>query len=181
MKKILIAALMILGIVSAHAQIEIPLSNREADIYLRDTNIVVAVLPANTGQLDSFATVSTRFPTFVADDGYLTYQQIDNAWNNRQFQKNEYIIGGLVYKTENTKYFALLKNRYGIALVQKVGIYQPQMAEKTDIEKVYYLYEYAIDNAFPMSTLNSYQPYIDLLDNLNDITPIDTTIQDTIQ
>lgn len=183
MKKILIAVLMILGIVSAHAQIdEIPLSNRPNDVYLRDTNIVVGVIPSNTGQSDSFATVSTRFPTFVANDGYVTYSQIENAWNSRQFQKNEYIINGLVYKPSRTKHFALLSNRYGLALVQKVGIYEPKMAEKTDIEKVYYLYEFAIDSSYTISTLNSYQPYIDLLDKLNGVTvPIDTTVTDSIQ
>lgn len=162
--------------------IEIPLSNRTADVYLRDTNIVVGVIPANTGQVDSFATVNTRFPTFVAESGYITYNQIENAWSNRQYKNSEYVVNGLVYKPEKTKYFALLKNRYGLALVQKFKIYQPQMAEKTDIEKVYYLYQYAIDNNYPISTLNNYQGYIDLIDKVNGVViPIDTIPQDSIK
>lgn len=154
--------------------IEIPLSNRPADVYLGDTNIVVAVIPANTGQIDSFGYVTTRFPTFVAEDGFVTYEQINTAWNNRQYQNPEYIINGKVYKTDKRKLFAALRNRKGIALFQRVRIFDPQMAEKSIPEKFWYLYEYMIDNNIPNETFwNSLQ--VDSLVNPPPV-PIDTTL-----
>ncbi|ANS04923.1 hypothetical protein [uncultured Mediterranean phage] len=169
-----IIVVLLLISINANAQIEIPLSNRTADIYLQDTNIVLGTLPANTGEIDSFGYVTTRFPTFVAEDGYVTYIQINNLWDNRQYQNNEYVVDTLVYKPDNTKWFAALRNRKGIAMFQKVRVYEREYAEKTLPEQFWWLYEYMIDNSINNDTFWNSQQVVDIITPV-EIPPIDTT------
>ena len=161
--------------------IPIPNSNKINDVYLRDTSMTLGTIPANTGQIDSFGYVTTTFPSFVASDGFVTMQQVDNLWNNRAY-KNSEIIGDIIYKPDNQKQFAALRNRKGIAMFQNVRIYKRSYSEKSNPQKFWYLYEYMIDNNIPNETFWNH-PQVDTLLNWGEYypAPIDTTIIDTTQ
>jgi hypothetical protein len=177
MKRLIILLFVLASTLSEAQTIPIPLSNRPSDIYLRDTNIVIGTLPTNTGQVDSFGYVTNVFPSFIADNGLVTMQQVDNLWNNRKYKNNEYILNGLVYKPDNDKWFAALRNRKGIAMFQKVRIYEPRMAEMSDPKKFWYLYEYMIDNNIPNETFWN-APQVDSI--VNPVIIVGTP-QDSIQ
>ncbi len=165
------------GLISLGLQaqvINIPQSNVQKLEYLRDTSIVLGTIPANTGQIDSFGYVTTTFPSFVADDGFVTMQDIDDKWNGRAY-KNQVVIGDIIYKPDNQKQFAALRNRRGIVMFQKVRMYKRSYSEKSNSQKFWWLYEYAIDNGYTNEQFwNS--PQIDTLANWGEYfpAPIDT-------
>ena len=179
--KILTLLLIAVSFTALSQDIPIPNSNKTNDVYLRDTIIVLGTIPTNTGQIDSFGYVTTTFPSFVSDDGFVTMQQVDNLWNNRAYKNNE-VIGDVIYKPVNQKQFAALRNRRGIAMFQKVRIYKRSYSEKSNPQKFWWLYEYAIDNGYTNEQFwNSSQ--IDTLLNWGEYypAPIDTVVIDTTQ
>jgi len=178
MRRIFILLFVFVGFLAQSQTINIPLSDNEQLTYLRDTTIVIGTLPANTGQIDSFGYVTTVFPTFVADDGLVTMQQVDNLWNSRQYLKSAYVASEIVYRTDNRKWFAALRNRKGIALFQRVSIYERSYAEKSNEQKFWYLYEYMIDNNIPNDAFWNAQQVIDLI---TPVVVVEPTPQDTIE
>ena len=182
MKKILTLLLISVYFTAFSQQnIPIPNSNKTNDTYLRDSSIVLGTIPANTGQIDSFGYVTTTFPTFIAYDGFVTMEQVNNLWNNRAYKGNVE-IGDIIYKPVNQKQFAALRNRKGIAMFQKIRIYKRDSVEKTNPQKFWFLYEYMIDNDIPNETFWNH-PQVDTLLNWGEYfpAPIDTTIIDTTQ
>ena len=182
MNKLLITFWISIMTLGLQAQvINIPKSNIQKLEYLGDTSIILGTIPSNTGQIDSFGYVTTTFPSFIASDGFITMQQVDNLWNNRAYKNNE-IIGDIIYKPNNQKQFAALRNRKGIAMFQKVRIYKRSYSEKSNPQKFWYLYEYMINNNIPNETFWNH-PQVDTLLNWGEYfpAPIDTTVIDTTQ
>lgn len=182
MKSTFILLLVLFGFFAQAQTIEIPLTQKEKLTYLRDTVITIGTLPANTGQVDSFGYVTTTFPSFIANDGLVTMEQVDNLWNNRDYTKSAYIVKSvgseITYKTDNRKWFAALRNRKGIALFQRASIYKREYQEKTEPQKFWYLYEYMIDNNIPNDAFWNAQQVIDLI---TPVVVVEPTPQDTIE
>lgn len=181
MKTAFILLLVLFGFAIQAQTIEIPLTEKEKLTYLRDTVITIGTLPANTGQIDSFGYVTTTFPSFIAEDGLVTMEQVDNLWNSRNYTKSVYIVKSagseITYKTDNRKWFAALRNRKGIALFQRASIYKIEYEEKTEPQKFWYLYEYMIDNGITNETFwNAPQ----VKEIINPVVVIPETPQDSI-
>lgn len=141
--------------------------------------VTVGTFPSNTGQNDVYETLSKRFPTFVAEDGYITYQGIQNAWNSRTKLINE---GNIRYKSLG-KYWSILSNRNGVALREKYLVYRHDGYEPlTPIETLYFLFKYKVDNGISNNAFWNNSQVDSVMDLLNPvIPPQDTTVQDSIQ
>lgn len=155
---------MVFTLVFSQAQtVEIPLSEKVNLKYLRDTLIIIGTIPSNSGQIDNVGYLTSVYPTMISDNGFATMKQIDGLFESRSY-RNKTVFNGLTYVPNRTKYFAALRNRKGIALIQKVGIYEPEFTERSNPQKFWYLFEYMIENNIPLETFWNH-PQVDSIVN----------------
>jgi len=180
MKRLIIISLVLFSL-AAKAQLEIPLSNRFSNQVIADTVIIVSVFPKNTGQNDEFLFLDRTFPSFVSANGFVTMEDVDNAWHGRfdSIEKSASITD-TTWVYDNTKYFGLLKNRYGFVLCMKGRQLARVQQEKTTTEKLHWLYWQSIKLGYPVGVYVNYPQVVDLLNEYYGVgEPV--TPQDSIQ